>query len=276
MMNTNVIYNYAKLKCSIFILPLVLLLAIVLFLYREDSLNAYQYTQIQKDCFFFLNLHLGQFPNLEYNLTQIGDASIFLSFLIIFVVYAPQIWEALISASLVSLLFSKILKNFFDVPRPAVVYDNDLFTIVGKTAVGYSSLPSGHSITIFTSITILLYAFMPKDFKLKFLWVFFIVVFGLFIAFSRVGVGAHHPLDVIIGSIIGYISAIIGIFISRKYKIWHWVGNKKYYPIFIVLILGSGISIISKIANDQLVIYYLAFISLCVSLYKIVYIYVKK
>lgn len=275
-MNTTVINNYSKLKLSLFILPLVLLIAIVIFLYSQNSLNAYQYTQIQKNCFFFLNHHLGQFPNLEYNLTQIGDASIFLSFLIIFLVYAPKIWEALISASLVSLVFSNGLKNFFDVPRPAVVYDNDLFIIVGKTAVGYSSLPSGHSITIFTTLTVLLYAFMPKDFKFKFLWTFFIIALGLFIASSRVGVGAHHPLDVIIGSIIGYISGLIGIFISRKYKIFSWVGNKKYFPIFIVLILAICVSLINKIIAENVFVFYMALVILCVSLYKIVYVYVKK
>ncbi|MBF8457804.1 phosphatase PAP2 family protein [Kaistella sp. G5-32] len=275
-MNTTVINNYSKLKLSLFILPLVLLIAIVIFLYSQNSLNAYQYTQIQKNCFFLLNHHLGQFPNLEYNLTQIGDASIFLSFLIIFLVYAPKIWEALISASLVSLVFSNGLKNLFDVPRPAVVYDNDLFIIVGKTAVGYSSLPSGHSITIFTTLTVLLYAFMPKDFKFKFLWTFFIIALGLFIASSRVGVGAHHPLDVIIGSIIGYISGLIGIFISRKYKIFSWVGNKKYFPIFIVLILAICGSLINKIITENVFVFYMALVILCVSLYKIVYVYVKK
>ena len=275
-MNTTVINNYSKLKLSLFILPLVLLIAIVIFLYSQNSLNAYQYTQIQKNCFFFLNHHLGQFPNLEYNLTQIGDASIFLSFLIIFLVYAPKIWEALISASLVSLVFSNGLKNLFDVPRPAVVYDNDLFIIVGKTAVGYSSLPSGHSITIFTTLTVLLYAFMPKDFKFKFLWTFFIIALGLFIASSRVGVGAHHPLDVVIGSIIGYISGLIGIFISRKYKIFSWVGNKKYFPIFMVLILAICVSLINKIITENVFVFYMALVILCVSLYKIVYVYVKK
>lgn len=276
MLNNDVVNNYAKLKLSLLILPLVLLAAIAFFLYSHNSLSALQYTQIQKNCFFVLNHHLGQYPNLEYNLTQIGDASIFLSFLLIFLVYAPKIWEALISASLVSLVFSKVLKTFFDVPRPAEIYDHDLFIIIGKAAVGYSSLPSGHSITIFTSLTVLLYGFMPKDYKLKFAWVLFILALGLFIASSRIGVGAHHPLDVIIGCILGYISGLSGIFISRNYKIWNWVGNKKYFPIFIILIIGCGISFISKIMGDPLPVFYLALISLCISLYKIVYIYVKK
>ncbi len=275
-MNENVITNYSKLKLTLFIFPSFLLITIGLFLYSQDSLNVYQYVQIQKDFFFFINHHLGQYPTIEYNLTQIGDASILLSFLTIFILYAPKMWEALLSASLVSLLFSTVLKNIFLVPRPATIFDNTTFIIIGKTAVGHASLPSGHSITVFTTLSVLLFAFMPKLLKNKILWIFSIISIGLIIVFTRVGVGAHHPLDVIIGSIIGYLSGLLGIFISRRYKIWSWINNKKYYSIFILLMLIAAISLINKIINENLVVYYLALISLFVSLYKIIYVYVKK
>lgn len=275
-MNTNVITNYSKLKSSIFFLPLFLLVAIVLFLYSQGALNATNYIQIQKEVFFFINHHLGQYPTITYNLTQIGDASIFLSFLTIFILYASKIWEALLSASLFSALFSTILKNLFLVPRPSEVFDNDSFFILGKTAIGFASLPSGHSITVFTTLTVLMFAFMPMTLKYKILWFFSIIIIGLCIVFTRVGVGAHHPLDVITGSIIGYVSGLLGIFICQKYKIWSWVGNKKYYPIFILLMLVCGVSIIIKIRTENLVVFYLALISLFVSLYKIAYVYLKK
>lgn len=275
-MNEKVIANFSKLKLSLFFLPLLLLLSITLFLYSKDSLHTMQYVQIQSDCFFYINHHLGQYPIFEYNLTQLGDASIILSLLTIFILYAPKLWESLLSASLVSLLFSSILKNIFLIPRPAQIYDNSTFIIVGKKAVGFASLPSGHSITVFTTLTILLFAFMPGKLINRVLWILALVSIGLIIVFTRVALGAHHPLDVIIGSIIGYISGLIGIFISRKYKIWNWVNNKKYYPIFILLILICGASLISKISNENIVVFYFALISLLVSFYKIIYVYIKK
>ena len=275
-MNTSIITNYSKLKLSLFFLPFFLLITIALFLYSRGALSVDKYPQIQKDWFFFINHHLGQYPNIEYNITQLGDASIFLSLLTIFIVYAPKIWEALLSASLVSAIFSNVLKNIFSVPRPSMVFDNDSFIIIGKKAVGFASLPSGHSITVFTTLTILLFAFMPKKWSYKMLWTFSIIGIGLIIVSSRVGVGAHYPLDVIIGSIIGYISGIIGIFISREYKIWNWVNHKKYYPVFIVLLLICCISLITKIINEGLIIFYLTLICLLVSLYKIIYVYIKK
>lgn len=275
-MNKNVINNFSKLKPALFILPLFLLITIILFLYNQDALSVDRYIQIQKNCFFYLNSKLSEFPNTLFNLTQFGDELIMLSFLALFIVYAPKIWESLISASLVSAIFSVILKRIFAVPRPAAVFDNNSFVIIGKALTGHSSLPSGHSITVFTILTVLLFAFMPQKLKYKILWFFFIIIGGFILVFTRVGVGAHYPLDVIIGSVIGYISGLTGIFINEKYKIWNWVNNKKYYPIFILLFLISCISIISKIMNEHLIIFYFSLFSLVVSLYKIIYVYVKK
>jgi membrane-associated phospholipid phosphatase len=275
-MNTSVINNYSRLKPFLFFLPLFILIAIVLFLYSKGALCADKYVQIQKDSFFYINYHLGQYPNLQYSLTQFGDALIFLSFLSIFIIYAPKIWEALLSSLLISLLISCPLKSVFAVPRPGAAFNNDSAIIVGKALCGNNSLPSGHSITIFAILTVLLFAFMPKELKNKILWIFLLITTGFILAFTRVGVGAHYPLDVIIGSIIGYISGISGIFISRKYKIWAWINNKKYYPIFILLFVICGVLLIDRIINDNLIIFYFAFISLTVSLYKISTVYVKK
>jgi len=276
IMNTYVINNYSKLKLSLFFLPAFLLITIVLFLYNQDSLSVDKYIQIQKSCFLFLNSKLSQYPSTLFNLNQFGDEIIFLSFLSIFVLYAPKIWESLISASLVSLIFSSLLKKIFAVPRAAAVFDNHSFVIIGKTLTGNNSLPSGHSITVFTVLTVLLFGFMPQKLKYKVLWSIFIVITGLIFAFTRVGVGAHYPLDVIIGCIIGYISGLLGIFINKKYKIWTWINNKKYYPIFILFFLICCISIINKITNENLIVFYLSLTSLAFSLYKIINAYIKK
>lgn len=80
-MNTTVINNYSKLKPSLFFLPIFLLITIALFLYTHHALNPYNYVQIQKNSFFFINYNLGQFPTIQHNITQLGDASIFFIFL---------------------------------------------------------------------------------------------------------------------------------------------------------------------------------------------------
>ncbi|WP_250317942.1 phosphatase PAP2 family protein [Pedobacter sp. B4-66] len=276
MMNTNVIENYSKLKLSLFIFPAFFLLLIVLLLYRQDALSTDKCIQIQKNYFFFLNSELSQFPKTVFNLTQFGDAIVFLSFISVFIIYAPKIWECLISASLVSCIICTSLKEIFAVPRPAAVFDKNSFVIVGKALTGHNSLPSGHSITVFTVLTVLLFAFMPQRLNYKVLWIVFITLVGLILVFTRIGVGAHHPLDVIIGGTIGYVSGLLGIFINEKYKIWTWINNKKYYPIIIFFFLFCCVSLVSRLLDDNLIIFYLSLITVVISLYKIVTVYVKK
>lgn len=268
--------NYSKLKLSAFYLPLALLTLIIAFLFQLNALSIDSYIQVQRDCFIYLNSQLSQFPITQNNLTQMGDALIFLSMLAILIIYRPKIWGALISASLVSLLFSNILKRFLAVPRPAAVFDNHDFVIIGKTLTGHNSTPSGHSITVFTILTVLLFAFMPIKMKNKIVWSFLIITLGIILIFTRVGVGAHYPLDVIIGGIVGYISALAGILISQKYPIWDWIQNKKYYPVFMLLFLGCGIALINKIVHEGLIIFYFSLLGLLITQYKIIAIYVKK
>jgi uncharacterized membrane protein YoaK (UPF0700 family) len=117
---------------------------------------------------------------------------------------------------------------------------------------------------------------MPKKNTAKLAWSFGLVAIGLLLVFTRVGVGAHYPLDVISGSIIGYISGLTGIFICNNYKLWEWINSKKYYPIFILLFVICGGVLISKISKENLLIFYFALISLVFSLYKIITAYVKK
>jgi membrane-associated phospholipid phosphatase len=275
-MNTLVIENFSKLKRTAFILPLVLIVVLVGFLLSQGPLSVANYVAVQKDLFIFINSKLSQFPSTIFNLTQLGDALIALSLLSLFVLYAPKMWEALLSGSIVSAVLSNVLKNLFSVPRPAEAFDHSTFVIIGRVMPGFSSLPSGHSITVFTTLTIVLYAFMPQKLKSKCLWVCSLVFIGLILVSTRVGVGAHFPLDVLSGSIVGYISGLIGIVITQKYKLWSWIAIRKYYPILIGLFLISAVLIAVKIATENLIVFDLTLLALLVSLYKIIYVYIKK
>ena len=274
--NTKVVDNFSTLKSYLFFVPVFLLSTIFLFLYSQNTLSVAHYIAVQKDWFFYINAHYSQFPNTIYNLTQIGDALIFLSLLSVLLLKAPKLWEALLSASIVSAIFSNVFKNLFAVPRPAAYFNTKSFTIIGQTLTGHNSLPSGHSITVFTILTVLLFSFMPKKILSKILWTIFIISVGLLIVFTRVGLGAHFPLDVITGSCLGGISGLAGIFITRNYKAWSWIGNKKFFPVFIILFLVCGIIIINKIRLENLIIFYFSLINLIVSLYQITYAYIKK
>jgi membrane-associated phospholipid phosphatase len=275
-MNTKVIHNYSRLKTTLLLWPLLTLLTIGFFLYSQQALDTQGYIRIQQDLFYRINETLGQFPNIQFNLTQFGDALIFMSLLSLFILYAPAMWHALISASLFSLIASSGLKNLFSIPRPAAAFDANSFIIIGDKLPGHSSLPSGHSITIFTTLTILLFAFMPENTSRRLAWFFLTISIGFLLAFTRVGVGAHFPLDVIIGSIVGFICGLTGIFFSRSYPIWWWVGEKKYHPVFMLLLTTCIGILFMKTLENPLPIYCLTLAMLIFSLYKITHVYIQK
>lgn len=275
-LDSYVTNNFNYFRISFLFYPFFILLLIIVFFLIEDKFCVDAYVHTQKDLFLFLNSKLSVFPILQYNLTQLGDVIIFLPFLTLYIVYAPKFWETLLTSLLVSSIITFPFKKIFAVPRPAAMFNNDSFVIIGKTLSGNTSLPSGHSIATFTILISVLFAFMPIKLKSKIIWSFFIFITGFIIAFTRVGIGAHYPLDVVIGCLLGCIAALTGIIINKKINLWAWINNKKYYPIFIFLCSIWAIDIIYKIVTNNLMIFYFSLVSLIATLCLIIRIYVKK
>jgi membrane-associated phospholipid phosphatase len=275
-LETLVIDNFKNTTLKFLFIPFFVLSVIAVTLLQKGAFSVEGYIEIQKDLFFSLNSRLSEFPSLQFNLTQLGNPLVILPLLTVFFVYAPKFWGALFSTTIISAIISFLLKELFDVPRPAEIFNNEFFVIIGRVHNGFSSLPSGHSITIFTVITLLLFAFMPKEFKFKILWTVFILMIGIFIAFSRVGVGAHFPLDVVIGGAIGYICALTGIILNNKVSWWDWIKNKKYYAIIIFFLIIWGFGLIKEIYDKNLLVFYLSLFFIFTSLYLMIKIHVQK
>ncbi len=272
----SVTTNFNRLNFNAGLFPIFLLLLISFFLFIENAFSAQSYAQIQKDLFLSLNSQLSTFPQLQLNLTQLGDVLIFLPFLTLFIVSAPKFWQSLLTALLFSGIISILLKKLFSVPRPAAMFDNNTFVIIGERLSGSTSLPSGHSIAAFTILTLIFFGFSPKTTKLKIAWLFFILMSGIIIALTRVGVGAHYPLDVIIGGVLGYISAILGVFLNRQFLLWGCIKKTVYYPVFIFLLAVWAIILINKIIALNLMIFYFSLAFLLITLFVITRIYVKQ
>ena len=266
-LDCNVCDNLKKVKLW-FLIPAVIILLVIsvyfIFINNDSFTNAY--VSVQKDLFYYLNSKLSKLPALQNNLTQLGDVLIFFPLITIFFIYSPKLWEALITSALLSLIVSAVLKKLFAMPRPAAVFDTTSFTIIGKTLNGKTSLPSGHSIATFVVITILLFAFMPKKNIYKIIWSFFILSVGFIIGLSRVGVGAHYPLDVLIGCTLGYSVVVLGIILNGKLNWLSWISYKKAAPFFILLFLIWGAVIIKKIIDTNLPICYLSVAALVITI----------
>jgi membrane-associated phospholipid phosphatase len=275
-LDNKVLKNFSNTSLKLLFPAILLLIVIVVIFIVNNGLTVDSYIEIQKDLFIYLNSVLAKLPILQFNLTQLGNPLIFLGLLTPFIICTPKLWEVILTSTIISALMSFILKIIFDIPRPAQILDHESFIIIGEVLGGYKSMPSGHSITTFSIITILLIAFMPKKINHKIIWSFSIILIGLIIALSRVGVGAHYPLDVLIGSTIGYMSSIFGIYLNNKFNIWFWIKKEKYYPILMLFLIIWGIAIINEITLNNLLIFYFSLASLVTTVYLILRVYVKK
>lgn len=269
--------NFEKVNIRLLILPFTFLfLFFCFFAFYKEGTFVNEYIESQKDLFLKLNGVLCIYPNLEGNLTQLGNALILFPFVLILLHISPKFWEVLLTSSIITLIVSALFKRAFHVPRPAAVLDVNTFTVVGKANILHTSFPSGHSMTVFAFATILLYAFMPKKKSYKVFWSVSLVAIGLFIAFSRVAVGAHYPLDVIIGSIIGYISVIISIRMNANLDWLYQIKNRRMYPIVLFILSVWAYLITLKIIKYHLVIFYLSLTALIITFAVIANKYVKK
>lgn len=83
---------------------------------------------------------------------------------------------------------------------------------IGRQAwTSWSSFPSGH--TRETALYVTIMASFEKKLIIP------AILFVIFIAFTRVYVGAHYPTDVIAGGLIGYLTAKVILIVARELQI---------------------------------------------------------
>jgi undecaprenyl-diphosphatase len=104
-----------------------------------------------------------------------------------------------------------LLKIIVAEPRPFNVLPNvDL--LVSESEI--YSFPSGHSASSFAVMIVigLKYRLHIKGKTYRLLYP--LLAFASLIAFSRVYIGVHYPLDVVFGAIVGILSALVVIYIG--------------------------------------------------------------
>ena len=113
LINNN--FNKARFWYLALVVGVLALLLAVLNFFGFDEPQIYP--QIQRDIFLSLNALWQNAPALAHNLTQLGDTSVVFALLLCFALIAPKLWEALIAASLLSVVLTPFLKAFYAMPR---------------------------------------------------------------------------------------------------------------------------------------------------------------
>ncbi|MBS1140270.1 MAG: phosphatase family protein [Proteobacteria bacterium] len=153
------------------------------------------------------------------SLTTLGDGRIQLALVLPFCLRYPRVFWALFLGSILAAMISRGVKVWFPMPRPAAVLDASQITIIGARLTAHS-FPSGHTVSAFSFVVAWL-ALLGWWRALP------IVVLAALAGFSRIAVGAHWPVDVLAGALIGIAGGWAGLRLSRHFR-WglgvraHW------------------------------------------------------
>ncbi len=128
-------------------------------------------------------------------LVRMGKRGVFILFLLI------------ITAVLSDQINSHILKDYFGRIRPCHTLE-DIRLLVNCGAG--KSFPSSHAANSFAAITVLIRFFRPYK------WLF--ITIAVLIAFSRVYVGVHYPLDVIAGAAAGIVIGYAVLLAAKPFE----------------------------------------------------------
>ncbi len=100
------------------------------------------------------------------------------------------------------LVATDLTKEFYERLRPNNNTQINSIIRVIKNPAGFSFF-SGHASSSF-SITTLIVLFLRK--RIKWSWIFY--VWPLLFALSRIYLGVHYPVDIIVGAMVGILSAL--------------------------------------------------------------------
>lgn len=125
-------------------------------------------------------------------------------------------WALLLLAAALTLsdqLSSSVIKPLVKRERPCVTY-GELGMVHLPTGITRSpSFPSSHAANSASAATVLAFLY-PQ-------WRTVCVLAAALVAFSRVYVGVHYPLDVLAGALLGFLSGALVVFIFRIFEKRH-------------------------------------------------------
>lgn len=136
--------------------------------------------------------------------THLGGATFTIVFSMLLILLGSSSWKEIGFCCLVALAASHIpvaiIKRLYPRLRPYLVLPG---TITGRSLLTDHSFPSGHTTAIF-SVTMPIMLFVPVLSGL-------LLPLALLVGLSRIYLGLHYPSDVIVGAIIGAITAIFSV-----------------------------------------------------------------
>jgi undecaprenyl-diphosphatase len=169
-------------------------------LYGPGSINQKLFLLINHDCCNRL------FDLLMPLLTYLGSSKMVYGYALILAAWAainrkrmPWSYPVIfILGTILGLVMEEGIKQLLQVPRPAAALGLSKVRVLGELKLK-NSLPSGHTVFAFMMAYTLGHG-RGRGWKIP-LW-----SFATGLAFSRIYVGAHYPLDVLAGGVVGIVA----------------------------------------------------------------------
>lgn len=146
---------------------------------------------------------------LLHNMTSFGDGIFIVALLLTIATRnIPLLYTGLLAAIIGGLL-SQCLKRYFNAERPPAVLELDAFNLIGK-AYYSRSFPSGHTLTAFLMATVFI------CFTRNRLYQVLLACAAMLVGLSRVWLGVHWLLDILVGAALGIFAALFAVYIAKK------------------------------------------------------------
>ena len=171
----------------------------------------------KNEFFLLLNCDLGRAPDYFFRyITNLGDGLMWMDLLIVILIKRKELLPLMISSFILTTIFTQIFKYFIlpneKRPSAATTDISQMHFVEGVTLHAIHSFPSGHTATAFTFV--LLIALTVK--RLDVLLLSFIV--ALLVAYSRIYLGQHFPLDIGGGIIVSICSVSLSVFVQKWFE----------------------------------------------------------
>lgn len=173
-------------------------------------------------------------PWLWANITFVGDTLTALAIALVVAIRFPKVALVTLLAALLGGVAIQMIKYALALPRPPAVLAPNDFTLIGP-GIKSRSFPSGHTATAFLMMGVFTRAVSLPATKVV------LLVVALLIGISRVAVGVHWPVDVMVGGAIGCIGAFLAL---------RW-GDRMRQPILAFIL----IMLLMVVATLQLLVY---------------------
>ncbi|MBN9694304.1 MAG: phosphatase PAP2 family protein [Zoogloea sp.] len=150
----------------------------------------------------------------------------------------PRLLASAFLAAPLAIVFSEGGKQAFDVMRPAGVLATESFNLIGQKLYVHS-FPSGHATTAGLVAAAIVLVWPDPAGRLRAALV--ALPAAVLIILSRLAVGAHWPLDLLVGAAGGWACGAFGVWLSSRLRFWERPGGVR---VMATIVLATSLSLL--------------------------------